>query len=295
MKLKNLLLRALLLLSAGIVIALSATEYLEKGALPNLPKLLLALASIGLAFTGTFLSKIDRADKSKLKDGFGRYAACFDDDAKGKRLFYRGYRAWYANNSATAYYYLQKAADTAKYSDAKARAHYFIGLCALKEQKHSRALENFQAAAGLDPRFAPVWEAIAAVYLELGRREEARDACEKGLAFCPQSVSLWSKLAKYYFDLCDYQQALKHSLEAERMNPSNPVAIANVALAYAGVGDEQKAEGKLLIAQNLGYQNIAAARERMSGLLRRARQANEALRQAERADAGSVSFLPEAD
>lgn len=178
-----------------------------------------------------------------------------------------GFRGWFTNNSHTAYYYMEKAAKATNNPRAESRAYFYIGRTALEEQKYSRAIENLEKATELDYSFSKAWSNLSTAYLSVGKTNEAKTACERGLLYSPQDPYLNSKIGDYYFSTGNYERALSAFSVTERALPKNSTAVMNMALAYAGLGDEENAKAKFNRAKMLGYDGSDSAWSQISILL----------------------------
>lgn len=272
---KTIALRILAIVGIAAVCALQIISFTEKGRITNPAKFAMVLAALISMLVSTFFSKIDSKRKADLEAEFEKEAVYFAEDKGAKRLFYRGFRGWFTNDYATAYYYLPKAAKRAKHPCAKARAHFYIGRCAVEEKKYGRAAEHLEMATQLDVTFSKAWSNLATAYSATEQPEKAKAACETGLLYNPQDPYLNSKIGDYYFSRGEYERAFAAFSEAERAMPKNPVLVMNTALAFAGLGDEKNAMARYAKAKLLGYKNCDDARTHIEMLLRQGTESDE--------------------
>lgn len=268
MKAKIIFLRSLAIVGIFGVIGIVLYRYLETGMLLDIPKAVIVLLSFLFLLVGTFIGSIDNGKKVNLKAEFEKEAQCFGIDQKARKFFYRGYRGWKFKQYALAYYYLPKAAKLTEHPRAQAKAYLYLGCCAAGEKKFGRAVESLEQSVRLDRGNDVAWNVLANVYLETGQQEQARTTCETGLLYCPQSYLLHTKLGRCYLNVREREKSWKEFWTAERLNPSDPVAVMNMAVGYALVGDEQNARAKHLQARNLGYSDHASAAQIIDSLLK---------------------------
>lgn len=259
---------------AGILVvsAMGVMDYLEDQALQNLPKMILVLLALILLLVRTFIGQINSPQKREMKDSAEKHAACFRDEPRAKKLFYRGLRGVYGGDHEVVYTYLTKAYNCAQNSRAKARAAFYMGSCALAEKNYTRALNYLESATRLDPGYASAWSNLYTVHMAMNQPEKARAACETGLLYSPQSTPLLSRLGRYYFDISEFEKARDMYLAVWKQEPANPVGCANLALAYGETGDFSAAEEFLSKAERLGYQNAQNLRRHISNLKAKSRE-----------------------
>ena len=267
MKAKIIFLRLLAVVGMLGVVGVELYSYMESGTLEHIPKAAILFFSFLFLLAGTFIGSLDSGKKVNLKTEFEKEAQCFGTEKKARSFFYRGFRSWKFKHYTAANYYLSKAADTAENPRAQARAYFYLGCCAAEEKKFGRAVESLEQAVQLDRGNDVAWNSLAAVYLTTGKQGKAQDTCETGLLYCPQSYLLHTKLGRCYMMVREREKACKEFSVAERIRPSDPVAVMNMAAGYALVGDRQNAEAKLLQAGNLGYPDRDSAAQSIESLL----------------------------
>lgn len=267
MKFKNIFIRVIAVIGLATVTVMSVLEYLETGRTGNIAKTLSVITALVAMLAATFVSKIDSKDSEKFKAEFEKEAEAFAGDRRAEKLFYKGFRGWYGDNFATAYYYLTKTAAKANSPKAKAKAYFYIGRCALEEKKYARAEENLKKAVELDGDFAVAWNNLAGLYHITGEREKFRRTCETALIYCPFDAPLMSKLGRAYFDVAEYEKALRLFLKAEKTELSNAVYTMNSALALAALGDKDRAAESFSRAKRKGYDDCDSALKYINELL----------------------------
>lgn len=267
MNAKNIVLRILAIVGVLVIVIPEFLEFRESGSLVNPAKALCTLAALLALFASTFVSRIDNRRKANMKADFAKISECFGDDRRAKRYFYLGFRGWYAENHSLACQYLEKSAKAAKDPKAKARPLFYIGRCALEEKKYARAATYFEQAAALDHSYPDPISNLATTYFAMGEREKAKDACERGLLYCPRNIPMLTKLAKYHFDAGEYEEAFRLFQQAEQLNPGDPTLVMNMAVAYASLGNEQLAMQQFDRAKLLGYREREKALHMIQALL----------------------------
>lgn len=237
--------------------------------LPKLPKIGATVAALVMVFVSTFFSKTDKRTKAQIDDKFAERTAVFTDREKAaKRLFYRGYRAYCTEDIDSAEYHLNRALKKAKTPQAQAVIYTYLADCARENDRYTQALADLEKATALDRTSENAWCSLAELHYQNGDLQKARAVSEMGLLNCPQSFALLSKTGHYSYLEQDYEHALRDFRAAQRIAPTHPVLAADVAVAYAGLGDEQNARSAYEHAKRLGYQDCAALLSTIESLLR---------------------------
>ena len=115
-----------------------------------------------------------------------------------------------------------------------------LGLALRKIGSFERALEEFEAAARLEPGSVPARKRVAEVTSLLGRHEEALVLTEALLGSAPQDHSLWELKAQLLLKLRRPAEAIAPARLAAELDPDCPVAHSYLAetLHAAGKLDE---------------------------------------------------------
>ncbi|MCZ7635939.1 MAG: tetratricopeptide repeat protein [Verrucomicrobia bacterium] len=115
-----------------------------------------------------------------------------------------------------------------------------LGLALRKIGSFERALEEFAAAARLEPGSVPARKRVAEVTSLLGRHEEALVLTEALLGSAPQDHSLWELKAQLLLKLRRPAEAIAPARLAAELDPDCPVAHSYLAetLHAAGKLDE---------------------------------------------------------
>lgn len=250
---KLIIMRIAAFLLLGLIIFLAVYEYINGRLMDNLPKIILAFVSVILCIVKTFVGKVSKADKSEMKIRIEKDAAPFYDDPKAKKYFEKGMRGLYGRNNDLARQYMKKAIAVANNPKAKGRAMYYIACCDYAEKKYGEAVKNLTEACKLDPNYPSGWSLLFSVYTDMGESELAKNSCEQGLLYCPNSLPLLSRLAKYYGDINNFEKAQEMFLRIYEAEPSNPISASNLSLAYARLKNFEKAYEYLEKAKALGY------------------------------------------
>ncbi len=116
------------------------------------------------------------------------------------------------------------------------------------EENARSAIEMYEAAIALDPRFAQARAALARgrvwLHHQFGRSSElprARAAVEEALQLAPDLAEAHMAMGDYhYYGRRDYEQALEHYVLVQRRQPSNADALALAAWAQRRQGEWER-------------------------------------------------------
>jgi len=157
-------------------------------------------------------------------------------------------------------------------NDPQAYDAYLRGLAytlktAFTPENSLGAQKYVKEAVRLDPNFALAWALLSYVdasgYLTqslqptAALREEAREAADTALRLQPNlGEALLAKGFYYYACLKDYDTALKHLEQAERLLPHNSRVLQDLAYVERRRGNWEKSEGYFNEAEKLDPRNV---------------------------------------
>jgi cytochrome c-type biogenesis protein CcmH/NrfG len=92
---------------------------------------------------------------------------------------------------------------------------------------------------------------LSAALIELGRNGEALTVLDRILALNPDHPAPYVQLGRVFLKQKEFVKARTAYEESIRINPFNPEVHIGLADAYAGVGDQRRAEQEKSIAHNI--------------------------------------------
>lgn len=143
-----------------------------------------------------------------------------------------------------------------------AAPHYNLALLLRREGKFQEADQEFWLAVDLgiaDPELSVVRSALD--YREKGELARAEAMFRGGLARFPQSVPLLLNAGVFFGELGKLGEAQQLLAKACQLEPNNPKAHRNLAVALAAAGDTQGAIAELEVTLRLDPNDQAAQRE----------------------------------
>ena len=86
-------------------------------------------------------------------------------------------------------------------------SHYNLGRLWLQMSEYDRAEREIQVSIGMDPLDSRVWNDLGVVLNNLGRNDEARDACMEAIRLDPDSPLYMGNLVNICYELEEYDSA----------------------------------------------------------------------------------------
>ncbi|HTU32304.1 MAG TPA: tetratricopeptide repeat protein [Candidatus Acidoferrum sp.] len=130
-----------------------------------------------------------------------------------------------------------------------------LGAAYARLADYSKALEAFQQVATLEPDIVAGFENVGNMYLQQGKYEESIPYFQKALQVEPYFTA-YSNLGTSYFFLKQYANAVPMFEKAVALNPKNADVILNLADAYAGAGQQDKARATYQQAIAAGFKEL---------------------------------------
>ena len=145
-----------------------------------------------------------------------------------------------------------------------------------KARDFAAAIRLYEEALGKHPS-AEVFDTLALLYLQLGRKDDAFGAFEKAISQDPKYLFPYAHLATVYLDERRYRELLEVAHRALQLDPKWATAHLYLAEAQAGLGDvaaalrsaqtaselvQGKASGPHLLLARIGWEQKDCARAR---------------------------------
>ncbi|MBI5374581.1 MAG: tetratricopeptide repeat protein [Candidatus Schekmanbacteria bacterium] len=139
-------------------------------------------------------------------------------------------------------------------------ALYLKGLLYHMDGDYENAEKNYKAALRINPGLLSAKSNLGAVYIGLGRLDEAMDETRAVIKTDPDDVEAHNNLGTIYQKKGDTAQALREFNLALKINPSYVPAYINLGLVYISTGEKEKAAAELkkAIAIDPGNKNAIA-------------------------------------
>ena len=115
------------------------------------------------------------------------------------------------------------------------------GLKELWQENWSAALTYFKKAAEKNPQDANAWSNAGYCYGELGRGQEAIEACKRAIKIKPDDAEAHYNLGVTYGELGRYEDEMEAYKQTIRIKPDYDKAHCNLGAAYGNIGRYQEA------------------------------------------------------
>ncbi|MBI4289495.1 MAG: tetratricopeptide repeat protein [Chloroflexi bacterium] len=126
--------------------------------------------------------------------------------------------------------------------------------------KYQEALESYDKALAIDPKFAPAWYGKGGVLRRLGQLAEAAAAYRTYVSLEPKDAGAFNLLGCALFELRRYRQALTAYEAASVLARDNPLYHHNCAVSLHRIGKTNAAKERLERALRIDG-NFAEARD----------------------------------
>jgi tetratricopeptide (TPR) repeat protein len=147
-----------------------------------------------------------------------------------------------------------------------ADAHHGLGLAWKATGNIPEATAEFERALAIQPNHSWAMLVLSGIYRDSGRTREAIDLCLQAAATRPRDAEPHLRLAQLYLDSRQYDDVIRASAEALRLEPGMDGAY--VAHYYLGIASAQKGSHQTALAElstslrlNPGYQPARDAYE----------------------------------
>jgi serine/threonine protein kinase/tetratricopeptide (TPR) repeat protein/TolB-like protein len=163
----------------------------------------------------------------------------------------------------------------------------------------AKALEAYQKVVTLNPNIGSGYENVGNMYLQQGKYQESIPYYQKALQVEP-FFGTYSNLGSCYFFLRQYAKAVEMFEKASELSPDDTQTMVNLADAYRGSGDQEKARASYQKAIALGFKELQtnpANAEVMSEMalsyakIGNASEARKFIQQARGIDKNNVSYI----
>lgn len=120
---------------------------------------------------------------------------------------------------------------------------------------YQKALQAYQQVATLDPDIEAGYENVGNIYLQQGKYQESIPYFQKALQIEPY-FSTYSNLGTSYFFLKQYSNAVEMFEKAVTLNPNDTQMMVNLADAYRGAAQQDKARTTYQRAISVGFREL---------------------------------------
>jgi|HubBroStandDraft_5_1064220.scaffolds.fasta_scaffold07324_2 eukaryotic-like serine/threonine-protein kinase len=168
--------------------------------------------------------------------------------------FYRRLGTAYldSGNTSQALVAFQKAIQLNPYYWVNQNA---LGVAYAHQGDYAKALQAFQQVQAIEPDIVAGYENIGNIYLQQGKYQESIPYFQKAIQIEPY-FSTYSNLGTSYFFLKQYANAVEAFEKAAALNPNDTQTMVNLADAYRGAGQQDKAHATYELAISVGFKEL---------------------------------------
>lgn len=116
-----------------------------------------------------------------------------------------------------------------------------LGNVCLEAGRTDEALDAYRRMVELEPENAGAWNNIGVLLRAIGRPELAEEALRKALEVNPDDAGPWHNLGNLLLSIGRTEEAVKCGLRSLTLLPKNNVGRKLLAIAYAYLGEKEKA------------------------------------------------------
>jgi tetratricopeptide (TPR) repeat protein len=201
-----------------------------------------------------------------------------------------------SGNNAQALVAFQKAVQLNPYYWVNQNA---LGKAYAHQADYDKALQAFQQVSILEPDIDAGYENVGTMYLSQGKYQDSIPYFQKALQIEPYFTT-YSNLGTSYFFLKQYSSAVDMFEKAVALNPNDTEMMVNLADAYRGAGQQDKARATYQQAVSVGFKALQTNPQDASVMAEialsyantgDAQQAQRFIRQARGIDKGDVDYI----
>ena len=193
-----------------------------------------------------------------------------EEDKKAKEIFKKGFVYYSLDKNDKAEKLFNKALQTAETYKVKAIITAMLGKIFIEKCDYETAETLLKNALAIDKSCCKAWSFYLDLCLETKNLQKTEIVGEEALMYCKEDPCVYSKIGTSYIYRAEYEKALRVFKAAKQYSPANAVNSINLAVAYAGVGNEKEAMIAFEDAKILKYDNCGPALEMIQGLLKKA-------------------------
>jgi tetratricopeptide (TPR) repeat protein len=234
-----------------------------------------------------FHEGIDCLGKQKNEDAIKAFTRAADAGFSGEFEYYLYYELGEAYYGA-----FRNQLKGARLSQKTEDLHQF----AQNNVHHRKAIQAFDKAIRLNPRFSPAYDSLVTGHHVSGAFPEALLAADALVKLVPRCSEAYRKRGECFDELDRPEAALKDFRRAVGLAPSNPKAQCFLGRGYLAAGDYDKAIQASEAALRLNYEPALMCYVNIGTAHKKARRYEKALAAFEQArSAGAPAFICDAE
>lgn len=149
-------------------------------------------------------------------------------------------------------------------NDQLSPVQYVLGLMNLGTGKYEEAVENFENALLVDPKYTDAYLGIAGTYNAMGDNDRAVETYQKIINQKPEFWKGYKDLGIHYLTLGDMNNAISNFEKVVEITPENSTAYSNLGIAYYYKGESEQAKSMFL--RSLEIEESALTANNLAGI-----------------------------
>ena len=141
-----------------------------------------------------------------------------------------------------------------------------LGHCYLELERIDEAFSYYEKALEIEPDAVEYIVNIAIAYRQIGNYDKAMELYQKALEIDPDYPELNVSLGALYVLENEPETAIPYFEKAIELDPTIGTSYGNAALAYAMIGDFEKADEYIKQSIIYGYENASVVEEKINAL-----------------------------
>lgn len=142
-----------------------------------------------------------------------------------------------------------------------------LGNCQTDLQDFPAAANAFETALKINPQLVEAITGQGILLRQQGRHDEALAMYQRALEIDPNYAQAYSSMVAIALIQKDYPKAVQYGEQSYRLDGTDPVIAANLAIAYHYLGDVANRDKFRSVAADLNYQSMDSLQQIFSGEL----------------------------
>jgi len=140
-----------------------------------------------------------------------------------------------------------------------------LGWAYLKTDQLNKADQCFSKSISINDKWDNAYVGKGALYRKLNRLDEAKENYLKAISIVPRNAEAFSSMLVIELMEGNNKKAVEYGEKAWAIRKDLPVIPANLAIAYHYLGEPEKRDEFYKLAKDLGYHNLQAIEDMISG------------------------------
>lgn len=140
-----------------------------------------------------------------------------------------------------------------------------LGNCQTDLGDFPAAANAFETALKINPQLVEAITGQGILFRQQGRHDEALTMYQRALEIDPKYAQAYSSMVAIALIQKDYTKAVQYGEQSYRLDNTDPVIAANLAIAYHYLGDAANRDKFSSVATDLNYQSMDSLQQIFNG------------------------------